>query len=179
MEPFLGQIMIVGFNFAPRGWAMCDGQLLPISQNTALFSLLGTTYGGDGRTSFGLPDLRGRSPLHVGNGPGLTNRSWGQRVGKETHTLQITEIPSHTHDSSGLKMQGSSNQANTDEPDGSVFAVGAEDIYREAAADSEMHNSAITGNLGNTGGSQAHNIMQPTLALYHVIALTGIFPSRS
>jgi len=96
-EPFLGEICWIGFNFAPRGWALCDGQLLSISQNDALFSLLGTTYGGDGRTTFGLPDLRGRSPIHVGQGPGLSNYQWGQKGGVETVTLTINQMPSHTH----------------------------------------------------------------------------------
>lgn len=178
-EPFLGEIKIVGFNFAPRGWALCSGQLLPIASNTALFSLLGTAFGGDGRTTFALPDLRGRSALHVGQGAGLSNVSWGQRGGTEDVTLTTSQIPSHYHSSTNLRVGASSGDANTDDPDGSILAVTAEDTFRGANANIIMGPTSVTGNTDNTGGSRSHTNRPPYLGVYHVIALTGIFPSRS
>lgn len=156
-DPFLGQILMVGFGFAPRGWAHCDGQLLPISQNQALFSLLGTTYGGDGRTTFALPDLRGRSALHVGRGPGLSDVRWGEKGGAESVMLTSTQIPSHTHAVPEVQVRGNGS--------GAVGLAAGGDRGTAATAP--------------TGGSQAHNNMPPYLGLYHVIALSGIFPSRS
>lgn len=165
-EPFLAEIRIVGFNFAPRGWAFCDGQILPINQNQALFSLLGTTYGGDGRTSFGLPELRGRTPLHPGDGITL-----GAKSGEETHTLSTAEIPQHSH-----AMQGSGDAATTNTPGNSqVFARATQSTYHTPGANV----GAVAGTVSNTGGGQAHNNMQPSLAVNFCIALQGLFPSRN
>ena len=184
MDPFLGQIQAFGFNFAPRGWAMCDGQLLPISANTALFSLLGTTFGGDGRTTFALPDLRGRVAIHPGNGPGLANYRWGQRGGVESVTLTIADIPSHSHMS---VLQASSATATTSAP-GAGDALAATVVpdgratnpaygYAPAAPNVQLNNGSIVG--GNTGGNLPHTNIQPYLGVYHCIAMQGIFPSRS
>lgn len=170
MDPFLGQIQMVGFNFAPRNWALCDGQLLSISQNTALFSLLGTTYGGDGRTTFGLPDLRGRVPLHPGSGPGLPTYSLGQKGGAYTQTLTQAQMPSHTH-----QLRGVASAGNTVEPAGHVFGKSGEEIYSDAAPDTDLSTGAIT----NTGGSTTVNNMQPYLGVNFIIALQGIFPSQN
>lgn len=170
MEPFLGQIMMVGFNFPPRGWALCDGQLLAIAQNSALFSLLGTTYGGDGRTTFGLPDLRSRVPLHWGNGAGLTPRSWGERGGEETHTLLSSELPTHTH-----TARGSSQAAQLAGAAGAVWAAPAGAQPFGAGRDGVMHASAVA----NAGGGQPHENRQPYLVVNFVIALQGLFPSRN
>jgi microcystin-dependent protein len=167
-EPFLAEIRIVGFNFAPRGWAFCDGQLLPIDQNQSLYSLLGTTYGGDGRTTFALPDLRGRTPIHKGSSNGSTHLL-GQKSGEETHTLSAAEMPSHSHN-----MQASSVASTSQLPDNNVLAVSGQ-IYRGSTNLVNMQNSTVT----NTGGGQAHNNMQPFLAVYFCIALQGLFPSRN
>lgn len=161
-EPFLSEIRIMSFQFAPQGWALCDGQLLPINQNQALFSLLGTTFGGDGQTSFALPDLRGRTPIHVGNGHTL-----GERGGEQAHTLSISELPTHTH-----IAQGSSSNANTPLPGNSVLAA-AGNLYTDAANLTSVH----PGTIANAGGSQAHNNMQPYLTVSFCIALQGIYPS--
>jgi len=162
-EPFLGQIMMVGFNFAPRGWALCDGQILPINQNQSLYTLLGTTYGGDGRTSFALPDLRGRVPLHVGGG-----HTQGARFGEETHVLTAAEIPGHTH---GLRA--SNLTANEDDPSGNLWARSDTNAY-SGATDATMHTDSVS-----TAGGQPHENMQPFLAINFVIALQGLFPSRN
>ncbi|MFT6178909.1 MAG: microcystin-dependent protein [Akkermansiaceae bacterium] len=169
-EPFIGQIQTFGFNFAPRGWAQCDGQLLAISSNTALFSLLGTTYGGDGRTTFGLPDLRGRFPMHLGNGAGLTSRRWGQKSGQEDHTLATSEMPSHSHGQAVTAEVG--NQAS---PVGAVPATAndGESNYSTNAA------NLSTSNTTNVGGNQSHNNMPPFLVINFSIALQGIYPSRN
>ena len=170
-EPFIAEIIMFGGNFAPRGWAFCEGQLLPISQNAALFSLIGTTYGGDGRTSTALPDLRGRVAIQAGTGPGLPSYRLGQRGGQPTHILTPNEMPSHNHNISVHSEDG--DEAN---PSGLTFAAtGGTAIYSDEGADATMRGNTIT----NTGGGQAHNIMQPFLALNYIIALTGIFPSRS
>ena len=170
-EPFLGEIRIVGFGFPPRGWALCDGQLLQISQNSALFSLLGTTYGGDGRTTFGLPDLRGRMPVHVGSGPGLNPVSWGQKSGSNNASLAVTNLPPHGHT---VEMPCNSEEGNTDDPDGKFPAVNAEDQY------SNTGNERMgTFNSGNVGSSTPFSIQNPFLGLYFVIATQGIYPSRS
>jgi microcystin-dependent protein len=157
-------------NFAPRGWALCDGQLLAISQNDALFSLFGTNYGGDGRTTFGLPDLRGRVPLHMGSGPGLSPRTIGAKSGSESVTLVTTQLPSHTH-----PLQGSTDSATTPDPSGNVFARSSGDAYGSEFSASNMSPAAV----GNSGGSQAHSNMQPWLAINFILALVGVFPSRS
>ncbi len=178
-DPFLGEIKLVGFNFNPRGWSKCDGQILSIAQYSALFSLLGTTFGGDGRTSFALPDLRGRSALHVGTGAGLSPVTWGEKGGTESVNLTNSQIPSHNHGAVGLKVGVSSQPADTDDPSGAVFGVGSEDAFREGAFNATMGASSVTGNTDNTGGSLPHTNMPPYLGIHHVIALTGIFPSRN
>ena len=175
-DPFLGQVMIVGFGFAPRGWLTCDGQVLQISQYQAFFSLLGTTYGGDGRTTFGLPDLRGRSAVHVGTGAGLSPIQWGQRGGAETHTLSLANMPSHTHVATA---RASSARGDSQDPCDAVWAVKPrdKDYSTELVPDVKMAADAIT--MSNAGGSQAFGIRSPFLGMYHVIAVTGIYPSRS
>ena len=162
-EPFLAEIRIVSFNFAPRGWAFCNGQLLPINQNQALFSLLGTTYGGDGRVNFALPELRGRTASHVSGAHPL-----GQRSGEESHTLSIAEMPQHTH-----FQAATSQSANQATPGGNVLASTASNIYGSPSGVGALNAGSIT----NTGGSQAHENMQPYLTLNFCIALQGIFPS--
>lgn len=166
MEPFLGQIQAFGFNFAPRGWAHCNGQLLPIAQNTALFSLLGTIYGGDGRTTFGLPDLRGRVPMSFGSGVGVSPKSIGQRGGTETNTLGVNNLPAHNH-AIAAKAEG-----DTDDPNGNVVAGDGTNAFG-ATSDINAQTTA------NTGGGQAVNNMQPYVVINYCIALTGLFPSRS
>ncbi len=165
-EPFLAEIKIVGFNFAPRGWAMCDGQILPINQNQSLFSLLGTHFGGDGRTSFALPDLRGRSPRHIGGNP-------GGRAGEENHPLTTAEIPAHDH-----PVQGSTNASDTTDP--------TDAVQGNAGGGRRPVTPYVTGNnltpmveSGVTGSGAGHNNMQPFLTLTFVIALQGLFPSRN
>jgi len=178
-EPFLGQITLVGFTFAPRGWAFCSGQLLPIAQNTALFSLLGTTYGGNGQTTFALPDLRGRVAVGMGTGPGLPNISLGEVAGETAHTLIITEMPSHNH-----AVRASTNTANSANPNGNSLAVGQVTVQGTAETVSMYVNAApnVSLNLQSelpAGGSQPHNNMQPYLGMNYIIALEGIFPSRN
>jgi len=170
MEPFLGQIMMVGFTFNPRGWANCDGQLLPISQNTALFSLLGTTYGGDGRTTFALPDLRGRVPVHTGTGGSLTNRPQGQRSGTETNTITVGQLPAHGHP---ITLQAQTT-GDTDDPNNGVIAGNGLNSFGTAP-----DTTLTAGTGGNTGNGQAVNNMQPYNTVRFIIALQGIFPSRS
>lgn len=173
-EPFLGQLMIVGFNFPPRGWAFCDGQILPISQNQSLYSLLGTTYGGDGRTTFALPDLRSRRPIHVGHGPGLSNYSWGQRGGAETVTLTTSQIPSHNH-----TLNAYGNDADALSPANHVWAkdpTGSIATYSNSTTAAHVPMNANS--VSAAGGSISHTNLQPFIALYFCIALQGIFPSR-
>jgi microcystin-dependent protein len=167
-EPFLAEIRIVSFQFAPKGWAFCNGQLLPINQNQALFALLGTTYGGDGRVTFALPNLQGRTPIHVGNGHVL-----GERAGEQAHTLTVTEVPAHTH-SAGLA--GTTADADSQSPVGTRPAVASIEMYAQTTPQAPMHPLAAT---AVAGGSQAHTNMQPFLALNFVIALVGIFPSQN
>lgn len=166
-EPFLSEIRMMSFSFPPKGWALCDGQLLPINQNQALFSLLGTTYGGDGRVNFALPDLRTRTPIHMGDGHTL-----GERGGEQAHTLSIAELPTHTHVASA-----SSSTANAPVPNnagtGLVLANSPDNLYGPPANLVALN----TGTVANTGGSQAHLNMQPFLTLSFCIALQGIFPS--
>ena len=170
-EPFLGQITAFGFNFAPRNWAQCNGQLLAISQYTALFSLLGTIYGGDGETTFGLPDLRGRAALHMGAGPGLADRDIGQRSGAETNTLNVNQLPSHTHT---FAPPSSSTSGDTDVATANYPAQAEEDNYDDTS-DATMG----SGTTGSTGNSQSVNNMQPYQVVNFCIALTGVFPSRN
>jgi len=162
-EPFLSEIRLFSFVYAPRGWALCNGQLLPINQNQALFSLLGTTFGGDGRVNFALPDLRGRVPIHVGSAHTL-----GERGGEQAHTLSIAELPEHVHVQNASSTQGTLN-----DPTGAVLARSAQNAYSSAAALVAMNQAVVT----PTGGSQAHLNMQPFLTLSFGIALQGIFPS--
>ena len=161
-EPFLSEIRIMSFNFAPKGWAMCNGQLLPINQNQALFSLLGTTFGGDGRVNFALPDLRARVPIHVGSGHTL-----GERGGEQAHTLSIAEIPTHTHVASATSTLADTNASTNN------LLAGVNNGYTGPAALTPLLPSTIA----NVGGSQAHLNMQPFLTLTFCIALQGIFPS--
>ncbi|MCO6457620.1 MAG: phage tail protein [Pirellulaceae bacterium] len=170
-EPFLAEIRLWGFNFAPRGWAFCDGQLLQISQNTALFALVGSTFGGDGRSTFALPDLRGRAPVHPGQGPGLSARRWGEKGGDENVTLTEAQLPSHSH-----ALQASSDEAEDDAPAGHVPAA-SEDVPLFAEAGNLVNMNAAA--LGNSGGGEPHANLQPYLALNFCIALTGIFPPRN
>ena len=167
-EPFLGQIIMFAGNFAPRGWAFCSGQILPIAQNTALFSILGTTYGGNGQTTFALPDLRGRVPVHAGQGPGLSSFTLGQVGGAETGTLTVNNLPTHNH-------LASSNQgpATGSRPGGAVPSAGG--AYA-AASDGSTLNPAF---IQNSGGSQPFDLHQPYTCVNFIIALEGIFPSRN
>jgi microcystin-dependent protein len=166
-EPFLSEIRIMSFGFPPKGWALCDGQLLPINQNQALFSLLGTTYGGDGRVNFGLPNLQGRAPIHFGGGHTL-----GERGGEQAHTLSISEIPTHTHTA---KASPQSDNTNVAVPTGNFLASPLSQTYTPPAALATMNPTTIA----NVGGSQAHLNMQPFLVLNFSIALQGIFPSQT
>ena len=171
-EPFLGQIEYYAFNFAPRGWALCDGQILPISSNQALFSLLGTTFGGDGRTTFALPDLRGRIPVHDGGqaGPGLTRRALGERGGAETVVLSAAELPAHGH-----SLRGTTNPGNRNSPSGSALANDAPDeTYRDDVPSVDMRAGSVAATP-----SGAHENMPPFLVVNCSIALTGRFPSRN
>jgi microcystin-dependent protein len=170
-EPFIGQIMLFGGNFAPKGWAFCDGSLLAIRTNTALFSILGTTYGGDGIQTFALPDLRGRAAIGAGNGPGLTPRALGETAGEENHTLISPEMPAHNH---VVSVGASNNPPSAGRPIGAVPAAGQ---FYDAAANAAGSLGAVT--CTNTGGNQAHNNMQPYLVLNYIIALQGVFPSRN
>ncbi len=168
-EPFLAEIKIVGFNFSPRGWALCDGQILPINQNQSLYSLLGTTYGGDGRTSFGLPDLRGRAPIHVGSAGGASY-NLGVKTGDEGISLTEAEMPQHTHQASGSTTEGDSPV-----PVGNVPAASPVQMYGDAQNLVTLH----AGTLPLTGDGSDHNNMQPYQALNFCIALSGLFPSRN
>jgi microcystin-dependent protein len=167
-DPFLGQISLIGFTFAPRGFAECDGQLLPINQNQALFALLGTMYGGDGRVNFALPNLQGRAPVHRGS------IVQGQFGGEEAHTLNANEVPGHTH-----RLMGSTNPATSTTPAGNVLAAKAAvrgtSVYSAGPATQPLAPTAVA----NAGGGQAHSNLQPMLTIFFVIALQGIFPSRN
>ncbi|HCS28290.1 MAG TPA: phage tail protein [Spongiibacteraceae bacterium] len=178
-NPLLGEIMWVGFNFCPRGWATAEGQLLAISSNTALFSLLGTTFGGDGRTTFGLPDLRGRSAVGYGNGPGLTPISWGQKSGNETVTLTTNQLPAHSH-----PLRVTTDDANRFPGQGRMLATPIDidgqrntGIYR--ATNTPPDATLDAASIGNTGGGQAAPIRNPYLGLRPCIATQGVFPSRN
>ncbi|WP_422090542.1 phage tail protein [Tenacibaculum ovolyticum] len=198
MDPFLGQIVLFGGNFAPRGWALCEGQLLPISQYSALFSILGTIYGGDGRTTFALPDLRGRAAISSGRGPGLSDRRLGSRSGQEVHTLTTLEMPSHNHLTSNngatdQHVQLSTNAAVNETPQtgdvpaaaeyGSGLSATKVKSFGPPTAGNVVNGQTLSGNAGlnilNNGGNQAHNNMQPYLTTNYIIALQGVFPSRN
>ncbi|MFK5948587.1 MAG: tail fiber protein [Methylococcales bacterium] len=178
-EPFIAEIRIFAGNFAPRGWAFCDGQLLPISQNTALFSLIGTIYGGDGRTTTALPNLEGRSPMHPGRGPGLTDRHLGQKLGNETITLRETDIPSHTHTlrATAQRADGVDDGGGTPGITKSLARSALGTVYQNDSTNN-LVNLASTA-ISTSGGSQSHSNMQPYLTLNFIIALVGLYPSRS
>lgn len=169
--PFVGEIRLFAGNFPPRGWALCNGQLLPIAQNTALFSLLGITYGGDGRSTFGLPNLQGRMPMAPGAGPGLTPRLLGESGGEATHTLTLSETPAHNH-----AVQTATAPDSTQPGPQSMWARSSDNaaLYRSLSKPAAMATAAIQAG----GGGWAHNNQSPTLALTFIIALQGIFPSR-
>lgn len=171
-DPFIAEIKIFAGNFAPRGWAFCEGQLLPIAQNTALFSILGTTFGGDGRTTLGLPNLKGRAAMHPGRGPGLAPRRLGERGGAATHTLTVQQLPSHSHTVNATDTIG-----NLREPSSSTYLARGRSgtPYSDTSGDTAM----APGVIGSTGGGQSHNNLQPYIALNYIIALQGLFPSRS
>lgn len=186
-EPFLGQLLQVGFTFAPRGWALCAGQTLSIAQNSALFSLLGTTYGGDGQTTFQLPDFQGRVPIGTGNGPGLSPYVAGQASGTETVSITNNQMPAQTHAGTVSQMQAGTDKATQQQPAaGSDVAHGVDNmgtevtlIYQPAGTTLDVTlGSAIGILIGNTGGNQPTPIIQPYLAITTIIALEGIFPSR-
>ena len=166
MEAYMGMITVFAGNFAPRGWLLCQGQVLAISQYTAMFSILGTTYGGNGTTTFALPDLRGRVPMHWGDGPGLRPRSLGEQDGVESVQLTQQELPSHTH-----TLSGSTGAVNTTRPTDAVPAKGGS--YTTASPSTQMAPPGLT------GGNQPHDNVQPSLAVSFIIALEGIFPSRN
>jgi microcystin-dependent protein len=172
-EPFLSEIRIMSFGYAPRGWALCDGQFLPINQNQALFSLLGTTYGGNGQTTFELPDLRGRTPIHLGNGHTL-----GEKGGEQAHTVSTAELPTHTHILNATSAAATGPSVSNPAPSGTnllATSPATDNVYNTPSSVAVMDPSSI----GNVGGSQAHMNMQPFLTLSFCIALQGIFPSQN
>ncbi len=170
-EPFVGEIRMFAGNFAPRGWAFCDGQLLAVSQNDALFSLLGTTYGGDGRTTFALPDVRGRVPVHAGTGPGLSQRRLGTKAGAENVTLTTNQLPSHGH-----TLSASGASADSTNAAGQVLAkVTGANLYRANGGQQSLNTAAISA----TGGSRPHSNVMPFLCVNYIVALFGIYPSRN
>ena len=189
-QPFVGEIQMFGGNYAPRGYALCDGTLLPISQNTALFSILGTTYGGDGETTFGLPALRGRIPVHAGNGPGLTDRRLGEKSGTETTTLTENQMPSHAHAQTAPVLRAAIHNTmdptvgapNTNDPTGAT--LGSVNLYyfldSAFTVDAEMADGSVDHPMSdNTGGGQSYGNMAPFLTINFIIALVGIFPSTN
>lgn len=171
-DPFVAEIRIFPFNFAPRGWAWCDGQILPLSQNTALFSLLGTTYGGNGKSNFALPNIQGCTTMHPGQGPGLSLHDLGETGGSETVTLLQSEIPSHSH-----ALRASNNQADTPDTVGSSLAHPTAAIYQTTVNTNIVTMSPNA--ISPAGGDQPHNNLQPYLTLYFCIALQGVFPPRT
>ena len=173
-EPFLGQIYLVGYNFNQRGFACCAGQLLPIASNTALFSLFGTMYGGDGRTTFGLPDLQGRVAVGQGRGPGLSNYQQGQKGGAEDTTLTVAEMPSHNH---APTMHAETSPPSTPNPAGGM--LGISNIYAAVDGNQDVAMATNAIRYNNMGGGQSFDIRQPYLALNYEVALVGIFPSRT
>jgi microcystin-dependent protein len=173
-DPFVAEIRIFPFNFAPRGWSWCDGQLLPISQNTALFSLLGTTYGGNGKSNFALPDLQGRAPMHPGQGPGLSLHDLGETGGSETVTLLESEIPNHSH-----AVRASSDFADTQTPSSGRSLARSQNASAYQTAVTQSLTILSPEALAPAGGDQPHNNMQPYLTMYFCIALQGVFPPRS
>ena len=195
MEPYLAEVRLFGGDFAPRGWAFCQGQLLSIAQNTALFSLLGTIYGGDGRTTFALPDLRGRAQMNPGTGPGLPTYRLGQQTGAETNTMNILDMPNHTHGAAldnanaSIKIPALADAAGTTDPTGAIPASGEDSngaeakLYSSSDADTTLRSftAPVSGSvtIDNTGGSQPMNNLQPYTGLNFIICTQGLFPSRS
>lgn len=186
MEPFIAEIKMFGGNFAPRGWAFCDGQLLAISDNTALFSLLGTIWGGDGRTTFALPDFRGRSPIHPGNGPGLPSYNVGARGGTAEYSMNVGQMPAHSHGASTVvtanAMPGEGDSPVPADRTWAKSGAGDPDYDKHDPATAvKMSNDALSAatTVGNTGGGQPINNMHPYAACHYIIALQGVFPSRS
>jgi microcystin-dependent protein len=170
-DPFIGEIRMFAGNFAPRGWAFCDGQLLAVSQNDALFSLLGTIYGGDGRTTFGLPDLRGRIPIHAGTGPGLSQRRLGAKTGQESTTLTVSQLPAHNHQVPATNSVGNKKDSGTH--------IAAGNVARVYANDSGSPTDYLAGTtISNTGNGQSHSNLMPFQCVNYIIALAGIYPSR-
>lgn len=185
-EGFIGEIRLFGGNFAPRNWAFCQGQLLAISSNNALFSILGTTYGGDGRTTFGLPDLRSRLAVHTGSGPGLSDIRLGQQFGIERNNLNVANLPVHSHQAvvtGDLKMPSNADGATTDSPVGAHPAVTDNDFYADSNSPGEFSGSAIiqgkSTNSAATGGNQPIDNMMPYIGCHYIICLYGVYPSRS
>jgi microcystin-dependent protein len=172
MDPFVAEIRIFPFNFPPKGWAFCDGQILPLSQNTALFSLLGTTYGGDGKSNFGLPNLQGNVPMHPGQGPGLSLHDLGEIGGSETHTLLESEIPSHSH---ALLANAVAGDTNSPSPNVSLTRSANATAYQSTTNQSNVSLQP----LSPAGGDQSHNNLMPYLTLNFCIALQGVFPPRT
>jgi len=172
-EPFVGEIRMFAGNFAPRGWAFCDGQLLAVSQNDALFSLLGTIYGGDGRTTFGLPELRGRIPIHAGSGPGLTPRALGSKSGGESETVTANQLSTHNHQFRAVTEAG----IDTSPANDTMAPVAAGNLYRTPASGLPLV-SLDANSAQAAGGSGSHSNLMPTLAVHFIIALFGIYPSR-
>ena len=171
-EPFIGEIIMFGGNFNPRGWQLCNGQLLSISQNTALFSILGTTFGGNGTSTFGLPDMRGRRPIHAGTGPGLSNYTLGEQGGTENVTLLLNNLPAHSH---SVNVNGGG--ANSDSPKGNVLAKASSPVYSTAGPDgSSIMNQ---GTIGVTGSNIPVAILNPYLCVNFIIAVQGVLPSRN
>lgn len=174
-SPFVAEIRIMPYNFAPRGWAFCNGQILPIAQNTALFSLLGTTYGGNGKSNFALPDLQGRAPIAPGQGPGLANYDLGESAGTATVTLNTTQIPAHTHAVNAVAANGTSNTPVGNNWGRVAAGRGALNLYAAASDGASMHPAAFS----NANAGQPHNNMAPFLGLSFCIALQGVFPARN
>lgn len=177
-ECFLGQIQPIGFGYAPKGWALCQGQLLPINSNQALFSLLGTTFGGDGRTTFALPDLRARVPVGAGQGPGLSNQPQGNRGGAEQVSLLATQIPAHSHPLQATMSVDPAPGA-VGSPVGGYLAAGSQKQYSTGPKDDALAANSVSGTLAPSGGNQPHENRQPFIAMNYAIAIVGLFPPRS
>ena len=169
-EPYIGEVRMVGFNFAPQGWAFCNGQTIPISENDALFTLIGTTYGGDGQETFALPNLQSRFPIHAGQGPGLTNRTLGEASGTESVTLTVQQMPTHNH-----QLLGSGNSATEETPQGNVTGQPVTNIYGNLPPFQEMDPNVV----GPAGGSQPHENVHPFQVINFIIALEGVFPPQT
>ena len=176
MDGTIGQIMMFGGNFAPRNWLYCHGQLLSIAQNQAFFSVIGTIYGGDGRTTFAMPDLRGRAAVSAGTGPGLSNYPLGSRRGSETRQLIAANVPSHNH---SVALVGEENIANSGDPSNKMLAVSTSQVYTSDTANNEVAMNAKSISQQNVGGNQPFQIIQPVQAVNYVICTAGIFPSRN